>query len=86
MLVNVNATNNGRFVEASETISIGVLPSSFGNITATNAIEGLFQGISRDEGRTETFVVRNDGNTVLNADLTLRCSIKTMRHEAIGSS
>ena len=70
MLVNVNATNNGRFVEASETISIGVLPSSFGNITASNTIEGLFQGISRDDGRTETFVIRNDGNTVLNADLT----------------
>ena len=70
ILINVNATNNGRFVEASERVSVGVIPSTFGNITASKAIEGLFQGISREDGRTETFVVRNDGNTVLNADLT----------------
>lgn len=70
ILINVNATNNGRFVEASETVSVGVVTSTFGNITASKAIEGLFQGISREDGRTETFVIRNDGNTVLNGDLT----------------
>ena len=70
ILINVNATNNGRFVEASETVSVGVVASTFGNITASKAIDGLFQGISREDGRTETFVIRNDGNTVLNADLT----------------
>ena len=70
ILINVNATNNGRFVEASETVSVGVIPSTFANITASKAIDGLFQGVSREEGRAETFVVRNDGNTVLNADLS----------------
>ena len=70
IIINVNATNNGRFVEASETVSIGVLASSFGNITPVNNAETLLQGISRSDGRTETFIVRNDGNTPLNADLT----------------
>ncbi len=70
ILINVNATNDGRYVEASETVSVGVLPSTFANITASKAIDGLFQGISREDGRTETFVVRNDGNTVLNADVS----------------
>ena len=57
-------------MEASETVSVGVIPSTFANITASKAIDGLFQGVSREEGRAETFVVRNDGNTVLNADLS----------------
>ena len=70
VLINVNATNNGRFVEASETVTVGVLPSAFGNITASKAGEGILQGISRDSGRTEIFIVRNDGNTPLNAELT----------------
>ncbi len=70
MLIQVNATNNGRFVDASESVSIGVLASSFGNITPLKDGEGLLQGISRTDGRTETFIVRNDGNTPLNGALT----------------
>ena len=70
ILIQVNATNSGRFVEASESVSIGVLPSSFGNITSLKDGEGLLQGISRTDGRTETFIIRNDGNTPLNGDLT----------------
>jgi hypothetical protein len=70
ILIQVNATNSGRFVEASETVSIGVLPSLFGNITSLKDGEGLLQGISRTDGRTETFVIRNDGNTPLNGDIT----------------
>ena len=71
MLIQVNATNNGRFVEASETVSIGVLASSFGNITAQKDGEGLLQSISRTDGRTETFLIRNDGNAPLDGDVTV---------------
>ena len=70
ILIQVNATNSGRFVEASESVSIGVLPSTFGNITSQKDGEGLLQGISRTDGRTETFIIRNDGNVPLNGDLT----------------
>ena len=71
MLIQVNATNDGRFVEASETVSIGVLASSFGNITAQKDGEGLLQSISRTDGRTETFLIRNDGNAPLDGDITV---------------
>ena len=70
ILIQVNATNSGRFVEASESVTIGVLPSSFGNITSLKDGEGLLQGISRSDGRTETFVIRNDGNVPLAGELT----------------
>ncbi len=70
MLIIVNATNAGRFVEASQSITVGVVASAYGNITAERDGEGILQGISRDDGQSETFVVRNDGNTPLNADLT----------------
>ena len=70
ILIKVNASNTGRFVEATETITVGVLSSSFGNLTALNESPGVLQSISRDEGRTEIFVVRNDGNTPLDADLS----------------
>jgi len=69
LLVMVNATNNGRFVEASQTVTVGVLDSMFGNITSPVTGKELL-GISRDEGRTSSFVVRNDGNVPLSADLT----------------
>lgn len=69
LLVMVNATNNGRFVEASQTVTVGVLDSMFGNITSPLTGKELL-GISRDEGRTSSFVVRNDGNVPLSADLT----------------
>ena len=70
MLIQVNATNDGRFVEASESIAIGVVASAYGNITAQRSGDGILQGISRDDGQSETFVVRNDGNTPLTADMT----------------
>ena len=70
ILIKVNASNTRRFVEATETITQGVLSSSFGNLTALDESPGVLQSISRDEGRTEIFVVRNDGNTPLDADLS----------------
>ncbi len=69
MLIKVNASNLGRFVEASEMVTIGVLSSSYGNITAERDGERLLQGIDRDQGRTERFVIRNDGNVPLTAEL-----------------
>ena len=70
ILIQVNATNDGRFVEASESVNIGVVSSAFGNITASRSGEGILQGISRDDGQSETFVIRNDGNAPLSADMT----------------
>ena len=70
LLIRVNASNNDRYVEATESVSIGVLASLYGNITAADEGEGILQGISREDGRSETFVLRNDGNTPLNGELS----------------
>ena len=70
LVVLVNATNNGRYVEASQTVTVDVVSSMFGNITTEDVGERLLQGISRTDGRTTTVVVRNDGNVPLTADLT----------------
>ena len=70
LLIKVNASNLDRFVEADEMVSVGVLPSAFGNISAIGEGERLLQGISREDGRTQTFEIRNDGNVPLTASLT----------------
>ncbi len=70
MLILVNASNDGRYVEASQTVTIGVLDSMYGTVAAQSEGERLLQGISRDDGRTETFVITNDGNIPLTADIT----------------
>ena len=38
ILIKVNASNAGRFVEASESITVGVLSSAFGNLTAAKEL------------------------------------------------
>ena len=70
ILIMVNASNDGRYVETSQSVTIGVLDSMYGSITAQSEGERLLQGISREDGRTATFVVTNDGNIPLTADIT----------------
>ena len=70
LLVVVNGTNGGRYVEAMQTVTVGVVDSMFGNLTKLSTGDRLLQGIPRDEGRTTTLVVRNDGNLPLTAELT----------------
>lgn len=70
ILIKVNASNLGRSVEAVEMVSVGVLESTYGNITMERDGERLLQGIDREAGRTEKLVIRNDGNIPLTADLT----------------
>ena len=69
ILIKVNATNADRFVEASSMVSIGVLDSVYGNLSQTSIGDRVLLGISREEGRSETIVLRNDGNVPLTAHL-----------------
>ena len=69
ILVSVNASNDGRFVDASEMITVGVVPSTYGNLTAQGEGDRLLQGVSREDGLTQTFLLRNDGNTPLSGSL-----------------
>ena len=70
LLIRVNASNNDRYVEATESVSIGVLASFYGNITASSEGETILQSISRNDGRSETFVLRNDGNSPLSGEVS----------------
>ena len=70
ILIAVTGSNAGRLVESSQMITIAVVESSYANITVQTESEQPLRGISRQDGRSLTFVVRNDGNIPLNAALT----------------
>ena len=70
ILIGVNASNQGRFVEASEMINVAVVDSVFANITTQQDGARLLLGIDRSQGKSETLVIRNDGNMPLSADLS----------------
>ena len=69
ILVTVNGSNQGRSIQASEMITVGVVESLFGNITTQREGARLLLGIDRDDGRSETLVIRNDGNIPLTGDI-----------------
>ena len=69
LLINVNASNGGRYVEASQMLSVDVASSTYGNLTAADTRDGIFEGVPRDGGRVETFLIRNDGNLPLSGEL-----------------
>ena len=50
-------------------ITVGVVESLFGNITTQREGARLLLGIDRDDGRSETLVIRNDGNIPLTGDI-----------------
>ena len=70
ILIAVEGSNAGRVVESSQMMAIAVVESSFANITIETESEQPLRGISRQDGRSLTLVVRNDGNIPLNAELT----------------
>ncbi|RJU95518.1 MAG: hypothetical protein DWC10_08095 [Candidatus Poseidoniales archaeon] len=70
ILIGVNASNQGRFVEASEMINVAVMDSVFANITTQQDGARLLLGLDRSQGKSETLVIRNDGNMPLSADLS----------------
>jgi len=70
ILIAVEGSNAGRVVESSQMMTIAVVESSFANITIETESEQPLRGISRQDGRSLTLVVRNDGNIPLNAELT----------------
>jgi uncharacterized membrane protein len=65
VLVVVNGTSAGRFVEASSTASVRVEPSMFANMTVVGEATNTFQSVSRDAGAVQTLTIRNDGNLPL---------------------
>ena len=65
VLVVVNGTSEGRFVETSSTASVRVEPSMFANMTVVGDVTNTFQSVSRADGAVQTLSIRNDGNLPL---------------------
>ena len=62
ILVSVAGTNAGRFTEASQMLTVGVLESTFANLTVEDEAIRPLEGISRDGSSSQNFVLLNDGN------------------------
>lgn len=73
LLITVTGGNNGRLVESSVRVDIAVLPSEFANLTVADDTIRPYRSISKEEGATQSIVVRNDGN--LPIDGTLGASV-----------
>ena len=101
ILIAVSGSNAGRVVESNQMMTIAVVESSFANITVQSESEQPLRGISRDDGRSLTFVIRNDGNIPLNAEVNgvlldsdemvrndwdLDLSVSTLSDLAVGES
>ncbi|MDP6189024.1 MAG: hypothetical protein QF699_06845, partial [Candidatus Poseidoniaceae archaeon] len=73
LLITVTGGNNGRLVESSVRVDIAVLPSEFANLTVADDTIRPYRSIGKEEGATQSIVVRNDGN--LPIDGTLGASV-----------
>jgi uncharacterized membrane protein len=62
LLVSVNGTNAGRFTEASQMITVGVLESTYANLTVEDETIRPLEDISRDGSSSQNFILLNDGN------------------------
>lgn len=69
ILVSVTGTNAGRIVEASEMLTVGVLESTYANLTVEDETIRPLEGISRDGSASQKFVLLNDGNVPLTGSL-----------------
>ena len=70
LLITVTGGNNGRIVESSVRVDVGVLASQFGNISLQDDTSRPFRSIAKETGATQQIVVRNDGNLPIDAMLT----------------
>ncbi len=73
LLITVTGGNNGRLVESSVRVDIAVLPSEFANLTVADDTIRPYRSITKEDGATQSIVIRNDGN--LPIDGTLGASV-----------
>lgn len=62
LLVSVNGTNAGRFTEASQMVTVGVLESTYANLTVEDETIRPLEDISREGSSSQNFILLNDGN------------------------
>ena len=69
LLITVTGGNNGRLVESSVRVDIAVLPSEFANLTVADDTIRPYRSISKEDGATQSIVIRNDGNLPISGTL-----------------
>ncbi|MDG1559522.1 MAG: hypothetical protein P8R03_08390, partial [Candidatus Poseidoniaceae archaeon] len=70
LLITVTGGNNGRLVNASVRIDVAVLPSQFANMSVADDSIRPFRSIAKEEGATQSIVIRNDGNLPITGALS----------------
>lgn len=70
LLITVTGGNNGRLVESAVRVDVAVLPSQFANISVEDDSIRPFRSVTKEEGATQTVVIRNDGNLAITGVLS----------------
>lgn len=70
LLITVTGGNNGRLVNSSVRIDVAVLPSQFANMSVADDSIRPFRSIAKEEGATQSIVIRNDGNLPITGALS----------------
>jgi uncharacterized membrane protein len=70
LLITVTGGNNGRLVNSSVRVDVAVLPSQFANMTVADDSIRPFRSVAKEEGATQSIVIRNDGNLPISGALS----------------
>ena len=72
MSISVTATNGDRQIDETIILDVEVSESTFGNITLDDEILQPLQGVEKGSSQSTNLAIRNDGNVVLQGDLSVQ--------------
>jgi hypothetical protein len=72
MSISVTATNGDRQIDETIILDVEVLESTYGNITLDDEILQPLQGVQKGSSQSTNLIIRNDGNVVLQGDLSVQ--------------
>ena len=72
MSISVAATNGDRQIDETIILDVEVLESTYGNITLDDKILQPLQGVEKGSRQSTNLAIRNDGNVVLQGDLSVQ--------------
>tara|TARA_B100000900_G_scaffold267028_1_gene227984 strand:- start:1201 stop:3048 length:1848 start_codon:yes stop_codon:yes gene_type:complete len=72
MSISVVATNGDRQIDETIILDVKVMESTYGNITLDDEILQPLQGVEKGSSQSTNLVIRNDGNVVLQGDLSVQ--------------
>ena len=72
MSISVAATNGDRQIDETIILDVEVVESTYGNITLDDEILQPLQGVEKGSSQSTNLAIRNDGNVVLQGDLSVQ--------------